>query len=94
MEIRPFLSALTVSFNPLAETRKYLPRTGEEAGGKLNDILHKYRGFLFRQTRCRGQVPFSSDDPLTRIFRFVIPTENSFSIGTPETAHPFILTLP
>ena len=50
MEIRPFLSALIVSFNPLAETRKPLPRTGEEAGGKLNDILHKYRGFLFRQT--------------------------------------------
>ena len=54
MEIRPFLSALTVSFNPLAETRKHLPRTGEEAGGKLNDILQKYRYFLFRQTRCRG----------------------------------------
>jgi len=54
MEIRPFLSALTVSFNPLAETRKHPPRTGEETGGKLNDILQKYRYFLFRQTRCRG----------------------------------------
>lgn len=47
MEIRPFLSALTVSFNPLAETSKHPPRTGEEAGGKLNDILQKYRYFLF-----------------------------------------------
>ncbi len=64
-EIRVFLSALTVSFNPLTYTGKYLPRTGQKTGGKLNDALHKYRGFWFRQTRGGGQVPFSSDRPFT-----------------------------
>ena len=94
MEIRVFLSALTISFSPLTYTRKYLPRTGQKTGGECNDVLHQYRGLRLRQTRGGGQISFSSDGLLTRIFRFVIPTENSFSIGTPETTHPFILTLP
>ena len=65
MEIRVYLSALTVSFNPLTYTGKYFPRTGQKTGRKFNDALHKYRGFWFRQTRSGGQVPFSSDRPFT-----------------------------
>ena len=48
MEIRILLSALTLSFNSLTQAGECPSRAGEEAGGKLKDILHNYRGFLFR----------------------------------------------
>ncbi len=48
MEIHILLSALTLSFNSLTQARERPARAGEEAGGKLKDILHNYRGFLFR----------------------------------------------
>lgn len=48
MEIHILLSALTLSFNSLTQAGERPARAGEEAGGKLKDILHNYRGFLFR----------------------------------------------